>query len=89
MSQVQEAEHVIPVGEFKSHVDRWMEELRGTGASVVLTRDGKPFAVLVSSDIYDGIRDQVAAANRGGPLELGEGDLDEEVDSMFAQLAIG
>jgi prevent-host-death family protein len=44
---------IIPVGEFKSSISRWLKNIKSTGQPLVITQNGKPAGVLLSPEEYD------------------------------------
>jgi prevent-host-death family protein len=53
MRALKVAEDIVPVGEFKSQVARWLRHAAESGQPVVITQNGKPAGVLVSPSEYD------------------------------------
>ncbi len=53
MKQIRIASDIVPVGEFKTTVSRWLKRLRENGRPVVITQNGKPAGVLVTPAEYD------------------------------------
>ena len=44
---------IVPVGEFKSSISRWLKNIKSTGQPLVITQNGKPAGVLLSPEEYD------------------------------------
>ena len=44
---------IVPVGEFKSSLSKWLKSIRDTGHPLVITQNGRPAGVLLSPSEYD------------------------------------
>jgi prevent-host-death family protein len=44
---------IIPIGEFKSSIAKWIKNVQSTGHPLVITQNGKPAGVLLSPSEYD------------------------------------
>ena len=44
---------IIPLGEFKTAISKWLKSVKNTGQPLVITRNGKPAGVLLSPEEYD------------------------------------
>lgn len=44
---------IIPLGEFKSSISKWLKNIRSTGQPLIITQNGKPAGVLLSPEEYD------------------------------------
>lgn len=44
---------IIPLGEFKSAISKWLKSIKNTGQPLVITQNGKPAGVLLSPEEYD------------------------------------
>jgi len=44
---------IIPIGEFKSRMSKWLFNAKETGHPIVITQNGRPTAVLLSPEEYD------------------------------------
>jgi len=44
---------IVPVGEFKSSISKWLKNIKITGQPLVITQNGKPAGVLLSPEEYD------------------------------------
>lgn len=53
MKDINIANDIIPVGDFKNKVSKYLKELKTTGRPMVITQKGKPAGVLVSPEDYD------------------------------------
>ncbi|MEQ1919224.1 MAG: type II toxin-antitoxin system Phd/YefM family antitoxin [Elusimicrobiota bacterium] len=47
---------IIPISEFQVRAKKWVDQVRDTDQPVVITQRGKPAAVLVSCDDYEGMK---------------------------------
>lgn len=47
---------IIPISEFQVRAKKWVDQVRDTDQAVVITQRGKPAAVLVSCDDYEGMK---------------------------------
>ena len=47
---------IIPFSEFQVRAKKWVDQVRDTDQPVVITQRGKPAAVLVSCDDYEGMK---------------------------------
>jgi len=68
MKTLQVANDIIPIGEFKTGLSRWLNTVRTTGHPLVITQNGKPAGVLISPAEYDalvGARQFVESIQRG------------------------
>ncbi len=44
---------IVPLGEFKSAISKWLKNIKNTGQPLVITQNGKPAGVLLSPEEYD------------------------------------
>lgn len=47
---------IVPISEFQVRAKKWVDQVRDTDQPVVITQRGKPAAVLVSCDDYEGMK---------------------------------
>ena len=47
---------IIPVGQFKSGLAKYLKEIRTKGNSLIITQNGKPAGVLISPSEFDDLR---------------------------------
>ena len=47
---------IIPISEFQISAKKWVDQVRETDQPVVITQRGKPAAVLVSCDEFEGLQ---------------------------------
>ncbi len=56
MNELRIANDIIPVGEFKTHIAKWLKDLKEHHSPVIITQNGKPAGVLISPEDYDAIQ---------------------------------
>ncbi len=44
---------IIPIGEFKKQMTRWLKTAKTTGRPLIITQNGKPAAVVLSPEEFD------------------------------------
>ena len=44
---------IIPIGEFKISMSKWLKNVQNTGHPLVITQNGRPAGVLISPSEYD------------------------------------
>jgi prevent-host-death family protein len=44
---------IIPIGEFKSQMSKWLITAKNTGHPLIITQNGKPAAVVLSPEEFD------------------------------------
>lgn len=44
---------IVPLGEFKTAISKWLKNIKNTGQPLVITQNGKPAGVLLSPEEYD------------------------------------
>lgn len=89
--------HLVPVGELRSNMAHWLDQLKTTGRPVVVTQNGKAAAVLVAPEQLDEIEERSAVVRlvMQGLREVAAGQLvdDEqvwaEVDDVIAKAEEG
>ena len=47
---------IIPISEFQVRAKKWVDQVRDTDQPVIITQRGKPAAMLVSCDDYEGLQ---------------------------------
>ena len=68
MKQLQAAEDIVPLGEFKAKASAMLRKLRSTNRPLVITQNGKPAAVVITPEDFDSLVERerfVAAVQRG------------------------
>ncbi|MFQ5650391.1 MAG: type II toxin-antitoxin system Phd/YefM family antitoxin [bacterium] len=59
---------IVPIGEFKSSLSKWLKNIQNTGHPLVITKNGRPAGVLLSPTEYDELvykRHFLDSVNRG------------------------
>ena len=44
---------IIPIGEFKKQMTKWLRTAKNTGHPLIITQNGKPAAVVLSPEEFD------------------------------------
>ena len=66
---------IIPISEFQVRAKKWVDQVKETDQPVIITQRGKPAAVLVSCDDFEGLqatRDEMSYADWKKRLTLAE-----------------
>ena len=53
MNNLNVSNDIIPVGEFKMGLSKWLKNVQNTGHPLVITQNGRPAGVLISPSEYD------------------------------------
>ncbi len=59
---------IIPVGEFKAGLSKWLKSVRETNHPLIITQNGRPAGVLLSPTEYDelvAVRSFIQSVERG------------------------
>ncbi len=59
---------IIPIGDFKAGLSKWLKSVQKTGHPLVITQNGHPAGVLLSPEEYDALVYQklfIESVNRG------------------------
>ncbi|MFQ5709611.1 MAG: type II toxin-antitoxin system Phd/YefM family antitoxin [bacterium] len=59
---------IVPIGEFKASLSKWLKNIQNTGHPLVITQNGRPAGVLLSPTEYDELvykRHFLDSVNRG------------------------
>jgi len=68
MKSIAIASDIIPIGEFKASISKWLNSIQSTGHPLIITQNGKPAGVLLSPMEYDELVHQkhfLESINRG------------------------
>jgi len=68
MTKLSVSDDIVPVGEFKTSISKYLKTLNDTGHPLIITQNGRPAGVLVTPNEYDNLvyKDQfVSSVNRG------------------------
>lgn len=55
MSKMRISDDIVPVGEFKTSISKYLKNLHETGHPLVITQNGRPAGVLVTPSEYDSL----------------------------------
>jgi prevent-host-death family protein len=55
-TDVNVADGIVPIGEFKAQAARYLRELQAKGEPIVITQNGRPVAVVMSPSAFEDIR---------------------------------
>jgi len=55
MSKIRISNDIVPVGEFKTSIAKYLKNLNETGHHLVITQNGRPAGVLVTPNEYDNL----------------------------------
>jgi antitoxin YefM len=53
MKRISIANDIVPIGEFKSGISKWINKSKSSGNPIVITQNGRPAAVVISPTDYD------------------------------------
>jgi len=53
MKTINISNDIIPLGEFKTNLSKWLKSIQNTGHPLVITQNGRPAGVLLSPTEYD------------------------------------
>lgn len=56
MENIVVANDIIPVGQFKSNMAKYLKEIQSKRNSLIITQNGKPAGVLISPSEFDELR---------------------------------
>ena len=68
MSKLSVSDDIIPVGEFKTGIAKYLKNIQESDHPVVITQNGRPAGVLLSPNEYDNLTQNklfVESVNRG------------------------
>ena len=68
MKRLNISNEIVPIGEFKSSLSKWLKNIQNTGHPLVITQNGRPAGVLLSPSEYDELvykRHFLDSVNRG------------------------
>ncbi len=81
--------HSVSAVSFRQYLGEMLNQVQYRKVGIVINKDGKPVAALVDADLFARIRrmrdrfnelsDQVAAAYKGVPAEVGMAEIDAAV----------
>ncbi len=53
MKAINISQDIIPVGEFKTGISKWLRSIKDKEHPIVITQNGKPAGVLITPEEYD------------------------------------
>ncbi len=53
MKTINISQDIIPVGEFKTGISKWLRSIKDKEHPIVITQNGKPAGVLITPEEYD------------------------------------
>ena len=56
MKNINVSSDIIPIGEFKSSMAKWLKTAKNTGQPLIITQNGRPAAVLLSPEEFDNLQ---------------------------------
>lgn len=68
MKNINVSNDIIPVGEFKTSLAKWLKNVQNSGHPLIITQHGKPAGVLLSPSEYDDLiytRSFITSISRG------------------------
>ena len=68
MKQINIANDIVPVAEFKMQISKYLHNIKSTGRPMIITQNGKPAGVLLSPDDFDELvyqKSLIDSINRG------------------------
>ncbi len=90
MKNIQIANDIIPLGEFKTGLSACMKKVQATGHPLIITQNGRPAGVLLSPVEYDNLvyrKQFIESVEQGlAAAESGKVYSTEEVRKIFAKL---
>lgn len=83
MKNISVSKDIIPVGEFKAGLAKYLNEVNSNNNSLIITQNGKPAGVLISPSQFDELCETKALL---ASVSRGLSDLDEDRVYSSAQL---
>lgn len=84
MKELQAAEDIVPLGQFKAKASEMLRKLRSTSRPLIITQNGKPAAVVITPEDFDTLVERerfVAAVQRGmADADAGRTLADDELE---------
>ena len=53
MKSINISNDIIPIGEFKTSLSKWLKNVQNTGHPLIITQNGRPAGVVLSPSEYD------------------------------------
>ena len=79
MKNISVSNDIIPVGEFKAGLSKYLNEINSKNNSLIITQNGKPAGVLISPSQFDELRETQSLI-----LSISKGLKDVEEDKVFS-----
>jgi len=83
MKNINVSSDIVPIGEFKSKLSKWLKNIQRSGRHLVITQNGRPAGVLLSPAEYDELMYKqtfIESVNRGiADIESGSTYTTEEL----------
>jgi len=87
MKRINVSNDIIPIGEFKTRISKWLKDVAKTGHPLIITQNGRPAGVLLSPVEYDELIHQklfLESVSRG--IADAESGLTYTTDELRAEL---
>ncbi len=78
MNSLNIADDIVPIGEFKASLPKYLKNTQNTGHPLIITQNGRPAGVLLSPSEYDNL-----THNRSFLKSLNQGLSDIESGSVY------
>ncbi len=68
MKSISIAKDIIPIGEFKTSISKWINKTKNTGQPIIITQNGRPAAVMITPNDFDDLQQSklfVESVSRG------------------------
>lgn len=56
MKNIYVSSDIIPIGEFKASMAKWLKTTKDTGQPLIVTQNGRPAAVVISPEEFDNLQ---------------------------------
>jgi len=53
MNTINISQDIVPVGEFKTHISKWLKSIKEKNHALVITQNGRPAGVVLTPEEYD------------------------------------
>ena len=83
MKNISVANDIVPVGEFKSGLARYLKDIQNRKHSLIITQNGRPAGVLISAEEFDELRETKSFIDS---ISRGLADLENSETFSTAQL---
>jgi prevent-host-death family protein len=68
MNNISVSSDIVPIGQFKAKLSKYLKEMQANKNSLIITQNGKPAGVLVSPQEFDelqGLKSFISSISRG------------------------